>query len=366
MKKMWITFLVSFILLTLLRLLQMFTGFLPEAIYPSVLLGAALFLIVLQIATTALTKKDSFSFSPVKSIPCTIFGIGVSVAVIFRSVYDIYNLTVLKEFNTHTFVDKSPVFYAVLSILGLICATIFLVIGLSNASGTNALQRLPLLGLLIPIWYCYSLVIEFVTAISRRNSVENSIEVLAMVFILLFLFFQAKLLAGVETEVACKRCFLYGLPAVICSFGSSFLYFIAYFNEIEFNSTISGRLHAINLLFAAYILFFLIALSRRRPAAAPAPALHPQAVKPVTKEFVKAETNPSEIKISPIASTPQEQPSVSTLETQTEDAPVSGPTPAEVIYPDKPVPKKENITSQKQDDLMRKIDEIYESLRKKE
>ena len=267
MKKIWGVFTASLALLLAIRLLQMFLNVFPKEVFPVLLICSAAILCLLTVLFAAFSKKTSAPYRPVMNVFCTVFGAFASFSMIYRSVYDIYNLLVLKEFTTRTFVDRHPVFYAVAAVLGIVCATVWLAMSLAHAFGTNPMSRLPLLALLVPVWYCYTLFLEFVTGISRRNSAENSLEVLAMVFILLFLFFHSKLISGVEETGARKRCFVYGLPAILCVFSSSLLYLIFSFSDRQFSSALSPRLHIMNLLLSLYILFFLIALTRQTPPA---------------------------------------------------------------------------------------------------
>lgn len=276
-------FSVSLCLLVPFRFVQLIlwteadTGFLTDGLLSkSILFGGLLLALLLLILMSAKCKNFPESYRPVKNFSVTVAAVLAGAAIILKSIYEIYEVAVLGVHGVSgTFTDGHPAFSVALSVLGLVAAMMFFVIAGNFGSGSNTFQALPILALLIPLWHCYNLIIQFVSTVSGASVAENALEVLTLVFALLFLFFQAELLAGMDPARAVRRCFLFGFPAVLFAMLSSLPVCVMYALQMPVASSFSMFLHLANLCIALYIFAFLIALTRNVDTGAEAPVLDP-------------------------------------------------------------------------------------------
>lgn len=280
-KRLWILFFVALILLVPFRFVQLLfwteadTGFLTDGILSkSILFGGLLLALLLLIIMSARCQNFPKLYRPIKNFFVTAAALLAGAAVILKSIYEIYSTAVLGvQGASGTFTAGHPVFSVALSILGLFAAMMLFVTAGNFGSGRNTYRSFPLLALILPLWHCYNLIIQFVSTVSGASVAENALEVLTLVFALLFLFFQAKLFAGVEEARAARRCFLFGLPAILFAMSSSLPVCVMRAFEMPIATSFSLVLHLANLCTALYIFAFLAALTRAARQWGEAPAV---------------------------------------------------------------------------------------------
>ena len=240
------------------------TGFLTDgAVSKSILFGGLLLALLLFIIMSAVCKNFPKTYKHEKNFLVAVTAALAGISVILRSVYEFYEIAVLGvQVGAGTFTAGHPAFYVALSILGLFAAMTLFVTAGNFASGHSTYAAYPLFALILPLWHCYNLIIQFVSTVSGASVMENALEVLTLVFALLFLFFQAKLFAGLEAVRAARRCFMFGMPAVLFSMMSSLPVCVLTVAGIPIATSFSLPQHIANLCLALYILCFLAAFTR--------------------------------------------------------------------------------------------------------
>jgi hypothetical protein len=157
---------------------------------------------------------------------------------------------------------ETQVLDRIFSAAGLLAAVTFLTAAYDFATGETILQKRSLLAIFPSVWGCLCLISMFVSYAALANRLENLYHTLTVSFLLLFLFSQAKLLVGLETEKSGRNVFLFGFPAAAMALSTSVPNCISYFSGLGAMGNFPVGLHMVNLVMAVYILVFLSAVSR--------------------------------------------------------------------------------------------------------
>jgi len=104
--------------------------------------------------------------------------------------------------------------------------------------------------------------------VSVVNISENIYDTFTVIFLLLFLFSQAKMLSGIEIEKSVKRVYMFGIPAVLMALVTGIPGTVVLLSGLSRTSSFPVGLHIVNILFALYIISFLTIVSRL-PAVVP-------------------------------------------------------------------------------------------------
>ena len=112
-------------------------------------------------------------------------------------------------------VAPHPLLYSLLAILGFAAAVILFIAGISWIWGVQLLRSAPVATLLPPLWCCMGLIVLFVKFTEVINTTENVYQMFSVIFLLLFLSAQSKLLVGIDGERNTRLVFAWGLPAVL-------------------------------------------------------------------------------------------------------------------------------------------------------
>ncbi len=166
------------------------TGFLTDgAVSKSILFGGLLLALLLFIIMSAVCKNFPKTYKHEKKFLVAVTAALAGISVILRSVYEFYEIAVLVCRSAPEPLRRAtPAFYVALSILGLFAAMTLFVTAGNFASGHSTYAAYPLFALILPLWHCYNLIIQFVSTVSGASVMENALEVLTLVFALLFLF----------------------------------------------------------------------------------------------------------------------------------------------------------------------------------
>lgn len=150
----------------------------------------------------------------------------------------------------------------VFSVFGLLAAAAFLAAAYSFASGSGLFRSHPLVGLLPSIWGCLGLISMFVNYAATVNRLENVYNTFTVALLLLFLFSQAKFMAGMEVQKSAGRMMLFGPAAAALAFLTAVPDCIRYFSGRTALGLFPVGLHLLNIVVAVYILVYLAAVSR--------------------------------------------------------------------------------------------------------
>ena len=89
--------------------------------------------------------------------------------------------------------ETNQTMYFVLSGAGALAGIMILMEGFSFITGSGVFRRHPLAALIPPLWGCVWLVTLFIAYTSVVNVSENIYDTLTVIFLLLFLFAQARM-----------------------------------------------------------------------------------------------------------------------------------------------------------------------------
>ena len=187
----------------------------------------------------------------------------LAIGIVLRSIYNIYSLFFRKSTDSFgTLFEKTPVWGLIEPVLGLFAAFVFFALAGSELFELHLFEKAPLLAVIPTVWYCCGVVLHFVSKIATASTAENSVEVLAVVFTLLFLFEQAKHLAGVASARTAKRLMQHGVIALVFLIASV----LQYAAELHFtgatHSSFEIPTHLLNALFALYLFSNLVVLRK--------------------------------------------------------------------------------------------------------
>lgn len=164
----------------------------------------------------------------------------------------------------------------VFSVFGLLAAAAFLAAAYDFASGSSLLRKHPLAGLLPSVWGCLGLISLFVNYAATVNRMENVYNTFTVALLLLFLFSQAKFMAGMEVEKSGRQIMFFGPAGAALAFLTAVPACVRYFSGKAAIGLFPVGIHLLNIVMAVYILVYLAAVRRLSEAEAPEAALGPE------------------------------------------------------------------------------------------
>lgn len=212
--------------------------------------GAALAAVMCYRGAGAETK----GYRPLRSLPSAVFGVLAGLGLAVQSV-----VSLAADGEQNRFM------YMILSCFGILAGVVLILTAYDFVTEQNHFERFPALALLPPLWGCILLVTLFVAYVSMVNVADHLFNAAAMVFVLLFLFSQAKLLAGTEREKSARMAFVFGLPAVLLCLLTGVSGTAAAFAGLLPAGSFPAGLHLLTIVFALYIAAFLAALQSAPP-----------------------------------------------------------------------------------------------------
>jgi hypothetical protein len=290
MKRAWIAFLVTLVLVLPIRIFAMFRYLDPQTGFYSdggKAVGAASALLAAGILLTVFfagrNSTDEIGPEPLKNVPAAVLGAIAGIFVLVQSVVGIGAGSL----------GEGQIFYQIFSYAGILTGAVLLMIAYDLAAGTRKVGSHPLLALIPSVWGCFFLVVLFITYSAAVNLVEDVYHTFTVVLLLLFLFTQAKLLTGIESSKTGKIIYMVGFPASLVALATGVPSCVQYFAVGETAGFISVGLHMANIVLAFYIIAFLLAL---RPASHPAEAEASAAFVSSQRPETSAETEKSKPK----------------------------------------------------------------------
>ncbi len=254
----WIVFAVTLLVTLPTRIYQILflvdqdTGFYTDGNKTTAIISIGLVVgVVLMIVICAMDKRQR-TYSPIRSIPTAVLCALTGLGVIFQ-----YVLSSLSG-NEH----KNQIAYTILSIVGILAGVILILTAYNFAIGQNIFAKIPLLSLVPSLWGCACLITLFITYVSVVNISENIYDTFTVIFVLLFLFAQAKVFAGIDAQKSGKMLYVFGLPAVLMALVTGVPSAVLLFSGMSRTSSFPVGLHMVNILLALYMIAFLMAVFR--------------------------------------------------------------------------------------------------------
>jgi hypothetical protein len=257
-KNAWIVLAVTLMIALPTRIYQVLflvepdTGFYTDGNTTTTIISISLAAGALLMMAIGMMDKRERTYSPITSIPTAVIGAVTGLGIIVQ--YTVSFFAVEQQKNTIPTV--------ILSILGILAGAVMILTAYNFATGQNIFAKIPLLSLIPSLWGCVCLITLFITYVSVVNISENIYDTFTVIFLLLFLFAQAKMLAGIETEKSAKRIYIFGLPAVLMALATGVPSAILLFSGASRTGSFPMGLHLVNILMALYIIAFLTAVSR--------------------------------------------------------------------------------------------------------
>lgn len=261
-KHAWTVFVAALIVALPVRLYQLFvlmeedTGFLNGGALTTTLLTVVLLVAFAAIVVICLgSKRMPSAYTPLRSVPTAVLAGLTGALLLFDSIGNIFVYTgQISEGTT-----PAGVIGLVMAIAGIAAALAIFLSAYGFATGTNPMGMHPLIALLPSVWGCICLILLFISYTAVVNVSENVYDMFAIVLLLLFLFAQAKLFAGVEGSKSGRMIYAVGLPAAFLALLTSVPTLLMSVMGRNVPGLFPQGLHLVNLCMACYILSYLFA-----------------------------------------------------------------------------------------------------------
>ena len=148
------------------------------------------------------------------------------------------------------------------AVAGLFATVTLLMSAYDFGLGETLLRRKPLVALLTPLWSFLSLISLFMTYVATANRFDHVYHTCTTALILLFLFSQAKLFAGIDTERGAKQVLPYGFAAAVFAISDAVPNLALAFTRHTMLGSFPLGMHLVNLVLTLYILVYLSAAFR--------------------------------------------------------------------------------------------------------
>ena len=154
-----------------------------------------LLLLIIGYILSIADHKKKFESNVQKDFMCGMFGFIASVLIIGTGV-----LTLL-ELDNSKIVD---------SIFAILAGLILLYESCISFTGHNGMKKVPIVALFVPVWCCMRFISLFQEYAHRSLYSVELYDIIALAFLLIFLFYQAMYLAGVNNTAAVRKSAVYG------------------------------------------------------------------------------------------------------------------------------------------------------------
>ena len=154
-----------------------------------------LLLLIIGYILSIADHKKTFESMVQKDFICGMFGFIASVLIISTGV-----LTMLEADNSKL----------VESIFTVLAGVILLYESCISFTGHNGMKKVPIIALFVPVWCCLRFLSLFKEYDHRSLYSVELYDIIALAFLLLFLFYQSMYLAGVNNTVAVRKSAVYG------------------------------------------------------------------------------------------------------------------------------------------------------------
>lgn len=232
-KYLWLTFVVTLFLAVPLRVYQLLfltdeRGFYTDGdmiawVLMGLLFTAAAVLIVGSLTSRCLPKR----FTQMRNIPSGVIHCGLGAAAIVYSILEIMGLARPSGSGT-----AGGLLYVaiILAFVGVGAGVVWLMNGVSCFIGKNLLRWIPTAGILPPIWLAilvFSKAVQFSGTVVTLNNTEYMYDTMTLIWMMLFVFNHAKMIAGAQGKKCGKRVYGYGLTMALFGVISALPSFIA-------------------------------------------------------------------------------------------------------------------------------------------
>lgn len=254
-KSAWIVLAAALLAVVPTRLYQIFAG--KGADSGAGTAASAVITTGLAVGTAALLvlgfllRGEEREYRPFRSIPAAVLSVLSGLALALQSVVSMASDA-----------SRSPFIYMILALLGILAGGVLIFTGYGFSIGQNVFANHPLAALLPPLWGCFCLFSLFIAYVGIVNVAQNVYNTLAVIFLLLFFFTQAKLFAGVESGKAAQRIRMFAFPALLFLFATGIPGSAALLAGAQQDGFFPAGLYFVNVVMGCGVLAFLLALQR--------------------------------------------------------------------------------------------------------
>ena len=254
-KNAWIVFTVALLITLPTRIYQVLflvdqdTGFYTDGIRTTAFVSAGLAAgVLLLIAMCFMDKSEKPRYSPIRSVPAAVVGTLAGLGIILQYAVGIFTAAA----------PQNSIPSIILALLGIGAGAVFILTSYNFATGSNTFEERPLLALIPSVWGCASLVSLFITYVAVVNVSENIYDTFTVIFLLLFLFAQAKMFARIDDEKSGKLIYMFGFPAALLALVTGIPGTVMVLGNISHTSTFPAGLYPVNVLLALYVVLFMV------------------------------------------------------------------------------------------------------------
>lgn len=210
-KYSWIPFTLVLLAVVALRVLQLdlfnlFPNgfFIKDDIISNILLIIVVVFFVIMAIVALSDKRTPYKFSPGKNILLGIVGFFVSFNIFCSC------LEPLVAFSNKVDTTKNIVYIVFSLFAGIVMA----LESVSSITGKNILKKCPILAIALPTWSCIRLIIMFMNYTSMAMSAIGMFDIIAVIFLTLFFFYQGTIFADIPSKESAKKLFVYVMPGI--------------------------------------------------------------------------------------------------------------------------------------------------------
>ncbi|MBR2715850.1 MAG: hypothetical protein IKB73_06580 [Ruminococcus sp.] len=212
-------------------------------------IGCAVLVLLFAVIFCLIDKKIAPVYLINKNFVAGVSAMLLAIAFAVESANEAYNITRIYQFDALVITDI---------ILTILCAIVFVVMGLNHFVGNGGVKGLSLFYLIPALWGAFRLVKCFLGFTTVSIAVTDVTELACYIFTTLFLFNYAMIIALMKGKSPVRSAFIFGMPAVTMLLSQSVFVLGGYVNNIsEFD--ILSEIQAVQLfLLGIYILSFII------------------------------------------------------------------------------------------------------------
>lgn len=157
-------------------------------------------------------KKTSGLYINGKNIPSALLSFMLAIVIGSEATSLILNIVNTNNYQVLDFIDIP---------LSIVATIAFIVIGLGHLTEKSYSNGMSVLILMPAIWCCLRIILIFMGYRSFSVNSTDMTDLVGYVFITLYLYANATVLAKMPGTNPVKACFIYGLPAMTVAFGFS-------------------------------------------------------------------------------------------------------------------------------------------------
>lgn len=214
-----------------------------------VYMGAAALMFLFAALFCGIDKKIAAYYLPHRNIAAGLMGLALALVLAADGAGVLMRVFSSGEQDTLTIIG---------AVLSLICAIVFIVMGLNHMIRNTDRRRFSLLYALPAILMAVRMIVCFVSFTTVSIRLADVSKLICYMFASMFFFYYAILLSLTKTKNAVKYCYIFGLPAIVALVPYGVYHLMFSFNsEMILNNAETLEM----LILGLYIFTFLIELS---------------------------------------------------------------------------------------------------------